>query len=171
MIFTIIKLFYALPVLRINMEFSKWSFKFHARIVKRDSRSFEWFLERRKYGFDERELWGLSQYFLEKLSKIVNSDDPETISLREVVSIANNRNIDFVNLIKWFIDRVNLYNKWECPLSIYEKRGHIYYLYTNEEAANLSSTFENVLAKYINSEPLTKEEKRICLKMFNRYGW
>lgn len=173
----LVKLFYTIPVLRIDCECTKLSFKFHARIVKRDSRSFEWYTERRKYGFDERELWGLSQYAFEKLRLLVKDvvdlkyESLHSDNLFRVIRILHKREPDFVNFAKWLHIRIKIYNQWECPLSVYEKFGKGHRLYSNVETLEFSKTFENSLLKYINREPLTKEEKFISLKMFRHYGW
>lgn len=175
----LVKLFYTLPVLRIDCECNKLSFKFHARIVERDSRSFEWYTERREYGFDERELWGLSRYAFEKFQMLVKDvvdlkyESLHTVdtNLFRAIRLLHKREPDFVTFAKWLHDRVKIYNYWECPLSVYEKIGKSYRQHSHDEVLELSKTFENSLLKYINGEPLTKEEKFISLKMFRHYGW
>lgn len=124
----IVKLWFKLP-----------RFKFFINIKKYylDERSYYWYLQRRKYGFDEQSLSKLSSY-VESIIKIrLGFPKTHIITSGDFKAwIMNNENKE--DLI-WFLERVEKYREWECPYTIHVSK------YIEDRKVYIDS----LLAKYI----------------------
>lgn len=102
----IVKLWYELPRFQFKISFKKYHL---------DSRAFEWYLFRKKYGFDETELWNLGPNFFNRLSKKYNIDENNKSAYNEVF-----KREEFKEDAQWIYDRVKVYYEHNCPIFIPE---------------------------------------------------
>lgn len=105
----IIKLWFSIP---------KIHFRNPVRLSKRDSREYEWFIDRRHVGFDERALWNLDYDLSVKICKYLKKEISEfcqiNLSLAEFDIWFNaTESTDDLN---WLLQRVKAYRDWKCPL-------------------------------------------------------
>lgn len=114
-----VKLYYRIPK-------PKW--RNPIRLENRDSREFEWFLERRKYGFDERAMWHLGPNFVYRIRKFLNLES----SSMEIDYLIRDLTLDefecWVEMrdaetLKWMTERLALYIEWQCP-TFYTDENH-----------------------------------------------
>ena len=115
----IIRWYFTLPRIKFN-------FKNIFSIYKLDDRSYDWYKCRKKYGFDERELWNLgsnldyiiTEYLDIKRTKNKYGDlESINISLTQFLEWFKN---DIIG-VEWFSNRVNAYNDWDCPTFFMDK--------------------------------------------------
>lgn len=109
MINFILKLWFKIPHIKFRNPFI---------FQKRDKRELEWFKERRKYGFDERTLWGLNSVINDKVmawhgySFYDNRPDDHFCDIEEFKQW-------FIGCqkkdLKWVYDRIDRYVNWNCP--------------------------------------------------------
>ncbi len=180
----IVKKWYEIPAIIIDKSITKNSFSFGIRIVKKDSRSFQWYKERKTLGFDERELWNLSCILFEKFYllhpefNIDNIDytpfmsDTERKEVRDT-NYTNNRINDmrcyrtlfkdiykYDELINWFYPRMKEYIENECPLSIYLEGRKKQLKYKKDSYGFMSSKHTKIYAKkcLVTMEKIIKKE-------------
>lgn len=187
----IIEFYYSLRQPKIIYTSNKDSFSIQFKLLKHDSRSFEWYKDRCKYGFDERQLWNLSGTIWEKFIKLYPECDDSVlqealqnwhngfndIKDKNIILYKLRRNIvvayniiktnpsKLKELAKWIYPRVLLYNKWECPISIG---------YKNKEFTNIASfrsLLEEHLIQYSNSETIDETSFKLSLFILLKYGW
>lgn len=111
MIDWLVKQYYKIPK-------TKW--RNPIRFEKRDSREFEWFKERNKYGFDERVMWNLGPTFMHLIRQFLKlkSSSAEIdylvrdLSLEEFTQWVVMKDLKTLN---WMSDRVTIYIEWQCP--------------------------------------------------------
>jgi len=122
------KFWYSLP---------RFKFTFNIKKYYLDKRSFEWYLQRKLFGFDETVLWTLSAH-LEAIIKI-RLNLPKAYRINSTDFKAWFKNDEFVDDVKWFSERVNKYIEWECP----------YYLpFVSKYIENQEEHKKEILSKY-----------------------
>lgn len=123
----LIKFWYSLP---------RFQFFFKVKKYHLDSRSYDWYLQRKNYGFDERILWSLSdrvdilirlRLSLPKEHHVTSSDFKSWFL-----------NDEFIDDVKWFSYKVDRYIEWECP----------YFPIISKYVENQETYKKEALAKY-----------------------
>ncbi len=184
------KQYYKTPSISFNFKFSKSLIKFEIRIDKKDSRAFEWYLERKKLGFDERELWSLSSRLFDKFHLVnpeLNNDKIDYNDKQHRINIINSykelsKSIDkYQDIMKWFYPRMKQYIEWGCPISLY-LNGRKKYLSKSykidrnsyiikEDCKIYTNVCLNTLNKLINKEETTYSERRELFYILDEFGW
>ena len=157
MINNIVKLWYKIP---------RYKLKISLRKERVDDRSFEWYLDRKKYGFDERELWNLSWDLQLKIEQALNlPKDNEHISFNQFSMwfLSQKSNND----IKWFYDRVYRYVEWKCPYSTYIEDGKFV---SRPEIDDILKKYVRILSSRIRNMILSFDEMEFLYK-YNKFGW
>ena len=156
-----VKLWYKMPRYQI-------SFSIDRKHV--DDRSFDWYLERKKFGFDERALWNLSGNLDAKIKNFIRlPKSDECVSLEDFkfwFSFTNARED-----VLWFYNRVCKYIEWECPYSIYVNGTFL----TKPEMSVILEKYKLVLwLKFVDlseGSSIVKDEDIEFLYKYDRFGW
>lgn len=164
----LVELWYSWP--RPNVQFN-------IRWTKPDSRSVQWWKDRRKYGFDERELWNLSFLLWEKISEKVGHKGNEYDFKRLI------NDPTWIGEIKWFADRVKRYS--EIAFSTYQlmrpepieggdwngSTGDYYkYWFDEVETREILDRYIVLLDKRLSGDLLSEDEADFIVAN-DRFGW
>lgn len=124
----LIRLWYKLPRFQIIFKLKKYNL---------DARSYAWYVQRKKYGFDEPVLAGLTRRVDSVIRlRLVLSKSHQITSGDFKAWLLND---EFIEDIKWLSERINKYIEWECPLYLPDISKYI----ENREAHK-----KEILAKY-----------------------
>lgn len=130
-----------------------------------DSRSYEWYLCRQKFGFDERELWNLCGYFwamIRHKDSTINSG----YTLENYILIFSQPE-KFKEELKWYYDRVDKYIEWDCPYGWKPKE----YKYLEEQDRKETLLeFKRLLGVAVDGVFL-KEDDIVFIREYDRFGW
>ena len=154
----IIKFWYSLP--RFSFSLKKYNL---------DEREFKWHLQRRVYGFDERELWNLAGNFDDLVRRNYGfPEDKENFLSNEVYNDLFKRT-EFHKEAKWLYERVYYYWENNCPFSKYDESKK---RFINEaEKRIVFSKIILMLGHKSKGGNLVDAEINYLLKYFGAFGW
>lgn len=159
-IYCIMFLWYKIPSIKLRNPF----------IIKtNDTRSLEWFKERYEHGFDETELWSLSNILNEKINKVLgNSTDINTgnIAPSDFKSFLDHKQSHEIFL--WFNMRLTKYIEWNCPFFFYD---HEYNALPSEKQIDIANKVKDTVKLHIDKQPLSDEQSHFLLNTIFSFGW
>lgn len=156
----IVKLWYELPRFKVSFSIKKY---------KLDSRAFEWYLFRKKYGFDERELWNLAHHLDDRIK--VKYGYPKSdmfLTPSEYNQIFKRE--EFKDDAKWIYDRIKVYSDYDCPLLLPEfinKSSE----QIQEETKKIFSKMLTILKHRAEGNNLVDAEINYVIKYLKHLGW
>ena len=164
MINKILKLYYKIP-----------SVKFRNPILfrKKDSRSLEWFHQRRKFGFDETALWNLSADFGQLILNDLNDVESQVVSKEQFIDWCMKETS--YKLLLWFYKRILVYQEYNCPTffmvaeNIRNKTGQLYL--PKEEQKQIVQNLINTLSKRIKENIIDKNDAIALEPVIFHFGW
>lgn len=156
----LIKFWYSLP---------RFSFSLKIKKYKLDKREFEWYMQRKKNGFDERVLWNLSSNFdaLVRKKYELPSDDENFLS-NEVYNELFKRE-EFQSEAKWLYDRISFYVENNCPFSKYDNSKKRFL--TEEENKIVFDKILLILNHKSNGGHIVDAEINYLLRYLGAFGW
>jgi len=156
----LIRLYYKTPHIR-------WYWRNPIRFEKRDSRSVDWFNQRRKYGFDETELWNLGSNLHDRICKRMNIKLPEHENMKFEQFKSWFTGNDTTDL-KWFQDRFVIYIKWECP-TFYMDKDHNSYSATEQK--KIVNRMSGIINRRMLNMKIDDIEIHYLYKKIFHIGW
>lgn len=159
-------------IVRLWFKIPRYTLKIKIQKVYVDKRSYEWYLDRKEHGFDERVLWNLSGYLDDRIRKTLElpPSETESVSLQDFrYWIRSSKSKED---LRWFADRVTKYVDWDCYYTIFVSEGKGGYFIEGEEKKKLLQKYKGLIrgAAYIGHEVLNDEEINFLFGR-NRFGW
>ena len=159
-------------IVRLWFKIPRYKLKIKLQKVHVDKRSYEWYLDRKEHGFDERVLWNLSAYLDDRIRKTLElpASEMENVDIHQFkLWMRSSKSKE--DLI-WFADRVTKYVDWECPYTIYISKGKGGHFVEGEEKKKLLQKYKALIrgAAYIGHQVLNDEEINFLYER-NRFGW
>ena len=133
----LLKQYYRIPEVKFRSPFI---------FRKKDDREVQWFHERRKFGFDERELWNLSANFGEMILKDLKDVDSQIVSKEQFIEWYNKESS--YDILKWFYKRAIVYQEYKCPTFYLDKKNQ-YKLLPKIEQEKIVENIIFILSKRI----------------------
>jgi len=159
----IIKWYYMIPKVKFRNPF---------RFEKRDSREPQWFKMRRKYGFDERELWCLGHLLNDKIKKFLNipieKEYHETtfVTLQQFTEWFKNCPVEDIT---WLYNRVHVYIEFDCPT--FYRLDNEYVSAPGAEQIRIKNKLYNLLGSKKEIMILTDKEIEFVFNHVFDLGW
>lgn len=156
-------------IVKLWFKIPRYQLKFSIDRKHVDDRSFEWYVCRKKHGFDERVLWNLSGNLDDRIRKSLGKHergDYECVSLEEFklwFKMPSSKED-----IRWFYDRVYKYIEWECPYSVYDTAKEVFLGQT--EIEEILVRYRRILGSKVYGMIITDEEIELIYK-YDRFGW
>lgn len=170
----VVEQYYKIPKLKIRFSYF---------IEKRDDRSFEWYLQRKELGFDETDLWDLSNRIILEANRIYGvSRELDTFErpkynvsyvtiFRDMLNGNHERPLA---IAKFCLPRIETYIEWDCPFTVWKRIpiGH------DPDAClgleDLKPEIDRSISavrKYIETQEIDREGIDTFLLYLKHYGW
>lgn len=138
------------------------------RFEKRDDREFEWYQERKRYGFDERTMWNLGGFLHHAICEFLNIKDKDenyTVSLEEFKKWFENDGYG----IEWISARLTIYIKWNCPTFYLDEN---YKNFPEEKQRDILNRMATILnTRIINKTKVSDVDIAFLHKHIFHLGW
>jgi len=157
----LIKTYYKIPTMHWRNPIS---------FRKRDNRNLQWFKQRRKYGFDERELWNLGGTLQEaaciflKIDKTVYSEFTYALSVEQFKKWFEKDNYG----VKWISDRITIYIDWNCPTFYMDQ---YYITLPSKEQLEILRRMSNIINSRLSNKTIKEEDIKFLHEHIFHLGW
>jgi hypothetical protein len=150
----IIYFWFKIPRVKINLSVKKYNL---------DSRSFGWYLQKKRYGFCEIDMWELGANFDTKVRNKYNLLDSKCTFLSSSTYNELFKLEQFEEDALWLYNRVSFYKEFKCPFTCY--------ISGKDESEKIINKLLLILKHRSSGGHLVEAEVNLVVKYLGNLGW